>query len=91
MCSTTSSASLSARGLALLRFRKLSNHCTKGEFEQKLREKTFSKVLGGQFPDGANEEQIRTRVSQALDDLEYRASQFKNQVRLAPFQSGDPA
>ena len=71
MCSTDIVGFLVSEGVSLAEIRELSNHCTKGEFEQKLREKTFSKVLGGQFPDGANEEQIRTRVSQALDDLEY--------------------
>jgi hypothetical protein len=61
---------LVSEGVGLVEIRELSNNCTKAEFEQKLRAKIFSEIFGGQFPEDDNEV-IRTRVSEALDDLEY--------------------
>jgi hypothetical protein len=62
---------LVSEGVSLAEIRELSNHCTKSEFEQKLRRKVFSKVISGEFPENASEEEIRIRVNDVLEDLEY--------------------
>ncbi len=64
-------------GVGIAEIRELSNHCTKSGFDQKLRQRVFSKIVGGQFPEGGNEEQIRTRVRDLLEDLEYSDGRAK--------------
>ena len=60
---------LASEGVGLAKIRELSNHCAKSEFEQKLRREVFFKVIGDKFPE--NEEEMRTDVSEVLEDLEY--------------------
>lgn len=62
---------LVSEGVGIAEIRGLSNHCTKSEFDQKLRHRVFSTVIGGRFPDAGSEEDIRARVSEVLEDLDY--------------------
>jgi hypothetical protein len=62
---------LVSEGVSNAEIRDLSNHCSKSEFDQKLRQRVFSKVIGGQFPNGGSKEDIRSHVSELLEELDY--------------------
>jgi hypothetical protein len=57
--------------------RELSANCTKSEFERRLRREIFTRVIGSQPPDGMEEQAIRERVEEKLEDLEYGLHRVK--------------
>jgi len=63
----------------------LSRHCTKSEFERKLRGEIYTRVIGGQMPREMNEEAIRTTVTDKLEDLEYGLHRAKIKSLLLLF------
>jgi len=62
---------LVSEGTSIAKISELSKHCTKSEFERRLRREVFAQAIGSQLPADANEATIRTQVQERLDDLEY--------------------
>ncbi|HEB63228.1 MAG TPA: DUF262 domain-containing protein, partial [Gammaproteobacteria bacterium] len=59
------------QGLGVDKIQALSKQATKSHFEQKLREKIYTQVIGGNALSELSEEEVREHVSETLDDLEY--------------------
>ena len=79
---------LVTEGMGINAIRELSSKCTKSEFEHRLRREIFSKVIGGQYPGEPNEQTIRDRVSEKLDNLEYGPHRVKIKSVLLLFNLG---
>jgi hypothetical protein len=62
---------LVSEGMGINVIRELCTNCTKSEFERLLRREIFTRVVGGQPPAGMDEQTIRERVVEKLEDLEY--------------------
>jgi len=54
----------------------LSGSMTKWDFERELREKVFAHVIGGPLQ-GLNDDELRERISEKLDNLEYGQDSHK--------------
>lgn len=59
------------QGVSIAELRKLSESNTKSDFEQKLRQKIFSKVIGPESLIDMNDENIAERIRDRVEDLEY--------------------
>ena len=68
---------LVTEGMGINAIRELSANCTKSEFERRLRREIFTRVIGRQPPEGMEEQAIRERVEEKLEDLEYRLHRVK--------------
>jgi len=62
---------LVSEGTSIGKIRELSQHCTKSEFEQKLRREVFYQAISVQPPQEMNEATIRPQVEEKLEGLEY--------------------
>lgn len=62
---------LVSEGVSIDDISKRSENCTKSEFELKLRQQIFTRVIGGSPPEDMDEEAVRTRVAEKLEELEY--------------------
>ncbi len=68
---------LISEGVGISTLRSLSEQSTKSDFEQKLRREVFARVIGGNVPDGMDEEAVRNKVRSTLEDLEYGSQPAK--------------
>jgi hypothetical protein len=68
---------LVTEGMGINAIRELSANCTKSEFERRLRREIFTRVIGSQPPEGMEEQAIRERVEEKLEDLEYGLHRVK--------------
>ena len=59
------------QGLSIATLREMSEECTKSEFEQKLRQEVFRRVIGGGMLVEISEENLREHVREKLERLEY--------------------
>ena len=59
------------QGVCIATLRKLSEDNTKSNFEQKLRQEIFSKVIGSGALIDLNDEDLTERIREKLEDLEY--------------------
>lgn len=62
---------LVAEGMGINEIREISGQCTKSEFEHRLRQEIFAKVIGGQLAEDTEEQSIRERVAEKLEIIEY--------------------
>lgn len=62
---------LISEGVAISKLGSLSKQSTKTEFEQKLRQEVFTRVIGDDVLEGMGEQAVRDRVRGTLEDLEY--------------------
>ncbi len=76
---------LVTEGMGINSIRELSANCTKSEFQHRLRREIFTRVIGGQPPEGMEEQAIRDRVEEKLDDLEYVRHRVKIKSLLLLF------
>jgi hypothetical protein len=76
---------LVSEGMSILDIRELSKHCSKSEFEQKLRRKAFERTINGQPKENMAEETIRTQVTGKLEELEYGPNSGKIKSLLLLF------
>jgi hypothetical protein len=76
---------LVSEGMHIGEISELSRHCTKTEFERKLRGEIYARVIGGQLPEEMNEEAIRTPVTDKLEELEYGLHRAKIKSLLLLF------
>lgn len=76
---------LVTEGMSIAEISELSKHCTKSEFEQKLRREVFAQAIGGQPPEDMAEEAIRTRVTDKLEGLEYKPDRMRIKSLLLLF------
>lgn len=68
---------LVTEGMGINAIRELSANCTKSKFERRLRREIFTRVIGSQPPEGMEEQAIRERVEEKLEDLEYGLHRVK--------------
>jgi len=61
--------------------RLLSEQVTKSEFEKKLRGEVFANLIGGVDLDSLSGEELREKVSEFLEDLDYGFAPDKPQIR----------
>ncbi len=69
------------QGLGVENIRLFSEEITKSEFERKLRDEVFTMVIGGPMPLKQSREEIRERVNESLDDLDYGIDAHKFRIR----------
>ncbi len=68
---------LVTEGMGINAIRELSGKCTKSEFECRLRQEIFARVIGGQPPEEMEEQSVRERVVEKLEALEYGPHRVK--------------
>ncbi len=68
---------LVTEGMGINSIRELSENCSKSEFERRLRQEIFTKVIGSQPPEGMEEQAIYNCVLEKLEDLEYGLHRVK--------------
>lgn len=68
---------LVTEGMGINVIRELSVNCTKSEFELRLRREIFTRVIGGQPPEGMGVQAIGERVQERLEDIEYGPHRVK--------------
>jgi hypothetical protein len=76
---------LVAEGMGINAIRELSGQCTKSEFEDRLRQEIFAKVIGGQITGDTDKQSVRERVSERLESLEYGPHRAKIRSLLLLF------
>ena len=64
-------------GMGINAIRELSSNCLKSEFERRLRQEIFNRVIGGQLSESMSEQTIREYVVDKLEGLEYGLHRVK--------------
>lgn len=67
-------------GIRISDIQKMSNDCTKSEFESKLRQEIYRKVIGREQLSELPVDELNIRVGERLDELDYDRN--KNLIRL---------
>ncbi|MFZ1891905.1 MAG: DUF262 domain-containing protein [Formosimonas sp.] len=73
---------LVSENVGINEIRKLSDSCSKSDFQQKLRQKIFAKAIDAKAVWPLSEEEIRVRVTEQLEALKYGSSKVKSLLLL---------
>jgi hypothetical protein len=69
------------QGVGVDNIQSLSEQVTKSNFEQKLREEVFVKVIKESALNTLNVDELREKISETLDDLDYGIDAHKSRIR----------
>ncbi len=69
------------QGFGVEKIRSLSEQVTKSDFDRKLRDEIFAKVIGGAALNALNRDDLREKVIETLDDLDYGVDAHKSRIR----------